>query len=358
LWFDYLNTGDGWRQGDWLINFGSGLVRRGLIGEGFIWLSDLSQISLIVVVIATQAVLLSLLLCTFLLLWLLSSNRTVLAVLFASPAFCMFLWAGDVQGIMRKEILGYLALAVLTLASAVPQFWRPLPVFALLLYAVACIGNVMHSFMLPLFLIGFYILYRQKRISFQSFMAFSIAGAVLAVFWLTFGIRFNSIDSLERVCSPLLERGLTQSICEHAIYWLVSGQVDHIDQVMQRMTFAAILEFGLIAGLSVLPVGLACYMLTPARLVLLIMAVALVSVAPLYFVATDWGRWVSISYTCFALLLAQAHFASIVQGRTRVSPLIVVSLIVVPFLVTPDHTIGWKPGGVTASVYQMLKDVL
>jgi len=31
LLFDYLNQGDGWRQGDWLINFGAGIVRRGVI---------------------------------------------------------------------------------------------------------------------------------------------------------------------------------------------------------------------------------------------------------------------------------------------------------------------------------------
>jgi len=102
LLFDYLNQGDGWRQGDWLINFGAGIVRRGVIGEGLILLSDLSGVALLVVTLLAQGALLGLLLLVFWLIWRAHNTRIMLVLLAASPMFCLMLWAGDVQGILHS----------------------------------------------------------------------------------------------------------------------------------------------------------------------------------------------------------------------------------------------------------------
>ncbi|WP_281857991.1 hypothetical protein, partial [Litoreibacter halocynthiae] len=110
LWFDFLIRGNGWRQGDWLINSGSGPVRRGIIGDALIWLSDTSSIPLLTLTIAVQVGILALLIGLFILVWRFHEHRLLFLFLIASPAFFLIQWAGEVQGIMRKEIFGYLAM--------------------------------------------------------------------------------------------------------------------------------------------------------------------------------------------------------------------------------------------------------
>ena len=85
---------------------------------------------------------------------------------------------------------------------------------------------------------------------------------------------------------------------------------------------------------------------------------AVASTLPLYFVATDWGRWLTVSYTSSALLLLQANFASVLRLRARPPLSLVLALMIAALLITPDHTIGWKPGGAVQNVIQTAGDFL
>lgn len=357
LWFDFLHHGDGWRQGDWLINFGAGLVRRGVIGEGLILLSDLTGAALLSVMILTQAALFVLLLAVFLLIWRLHHYRLLLVLFVASPMFCLFVWAGDVQGIMRKELLGYLALGFLVLSSAGPQF---LPVFLtlfLLFFALGNAGNLLHLFMTPAVLIGVYLLCWEGIISRAG--SYMLAGAVLAIALLCFGfaLSFKTVPEYLSMCQPLMDRGFDAGFCEHAIRWLVPAEVDHSVEVAVRLTPDSIQRFAAVSVISVIPLLLACKAFAEWRFPMLIIAASFIPLIPLYVLATDWGRWFSISYMTAALLLVMAHMA----GRLTIKQLpawpAVAVLMLVAIGLTPDHGIGWKPGGVLTSFIAMIRDL-
>lgn len=357
LWFDYLHHGDGWRQGDWLINFGAGLVRRGVIGEGLIMLSDLTGVALLAVMILTQATLFAILLIVFLLIWRLHHARLLLVLLVASPMFCLFVWAGDVQGIMRKELLGYLALGFLVLSSASPRYLPLYLTLFLLFFALGNAGNLLHLFMTPAVLIGVYLLCWEGIMSRAGSYILAALIVAIALLCVGFALIFKTVPEYLSICQPLMERGFDERFCEHAIRWLVPAEVDHSAEVYVRMTSQGLLHFTVVSLISVIPLLLACKAFAEWRFPLLIIAAAFIPLIPLYVIATDWGRWFSISYMTAALLLVMAHMA----GRLTIKRLpawqVVAVFMVVAVGLTPDHGIGWKPGGVVVTFIAMVRDL-
>jgi hypothetical protein len=357
LLFDYLNQGDGWRQGDWLINFGAGIVRRGVIGEGLILLSDLSGVALLVVTLLAQGALLGLLLLVFWLIWRAHNTRIMLVLLAASPMFCLMLWAGDVQGILRKELLGYLALGFLVLCSAMP---RLLPLFAtlfLLFFTLGNAGNLLHLFLTPVALIGVYLLCWEGLLSRRG--SYLLGGTVIgiALFCFGFALLFKTVPEYLGMCQPLMERGFDAGFCEHAIRWLVPEEVDHSAEVHVRMTPEGMQHFAAISLIAVIPLLLACRAFGEWRFPLLIILAAFLPMLPLYVIATDWGRWFSISYMSAAFLLVMAHFAGRLSVKKAPAWPIVAALLLLTFVLTPDHGIGWKPGGVIDAFIAMIRDL-
>lgn len=357
LLFDYLHHGDGWRQGDWLINFGAGIVRRGVIGEGMILLSDLSGVALLAVMILTQAALFALLLIVFLLIWKQSHARGLVVLLAASPMFCLFLWAGDVQGIMRKELLGYLALGFLVLSSAMPRLFGLCIALFLLFFALGNAGNLLHLLLTPAVLIGIYLLHFEGLLSRRG--AYLLGGGVVAIALSCFGFAliFKTVPEYLSMCQPLMERGFDAGFCEHAIRWLVPAEVDHSDEVHVRMTAEGIQNFAIVSLIGVIPLLLACMAFREWRFPLLVIASSFIPMLPLYVIATDWGRWFSISYMAAALILLLAHFAGRLTIKRPPAWPVVALLLVITLLLTPDHGIGWRPGGVVSAFIQMVRDL-
>ncbi len=357
LFFDYLHHGDGWRQGDWLINFGAGVVRRGVIGEGLILFSDLTGVALLVVMILTQAALFALLLVVFWSIWRLHYFHTIPVLLAASPMFCLFLWAGDVQGIMRKELLGYLALAFLILCSANPRRFSLFLTLFLLFFALGNAGNLLHLFMTPAVILGVYLLYWEGLISRRDAYMLGLAVVAIAVLCFGFALTFKTVPEYLGMCQPLIDRGFDAGFCEHAIRWLVPHEVDHSAEVRVRLTPENIQRFAAVSVISVIPLLLACKAFAEWRFPILIIGASFLPLIPLYVLATDWARWFSISYMTAAMLLVMANMAGRLTMKKEPSWLIVAVLLIVAIGLTPDHGIGWRPGGVVTAFIAMIRDL-
>ena len=94
--------GDPWQTGDWLINYGGGFVRRGLVGEllhglavdgwQLLWLVALVQVGLVLVLFTSSGILF----------WRTSASPAWL-MLTVSPAFLMFPVLYPFGG-LRKEL--------------------------------------------------------------------------------------------------------------------------------------------------------------------------------------------------------------------------------------------------------------
>jgi len=350
VWFDYLHAGNQWRQGDWLINFGSGFVRRGLMGEAFIWVSDMTGISLLVVVLIFQSLLFIALVMTFWIIGLMYSNRRILLLLVASPAFFPIFWAGDLQGIMRKELFGLLALGLLTMSSVISVRAAFYGSLAVVLFILGSIGNILHSFMAGSMVAGLYLAHEGGQISKQVFRVLATISLAMAALWMGVAIWFREAPDLAAMCAPLIARGFDEGICGGALSWMIADNVDHLAELRRQITPGAVAEYIVIASLSLVPVILSFFVFAEKRLLTILLVVAFVPMLPLYPVATDWGRWISISYTSFALLLVQAHAVDRLTIATLPPMRLVVPLLIVAFLITPAHGIGWRPGGAISGV--------
>ncbi len=353
--FDYVNGGHGWRQGDWLINFGDGPIRRGLIGEFLIFISDTSGLQLL---LTTQLFQVFLFLATAFVFWQIAlrhRNPGLLLFLAASPAFFLIFFAANPMGSMRKEVFGILALSLLVLDSLVKIRPGWLPALSVFTFTVGCIGNVLHSLMLPVMLTGLYFLYAQSRLSKSAFLVLSAISAAMALFWMTFAIVFNEVTNLDAICRPLLVRDLNFEVCNDAIRWLVTGEVAHSSQVVQRLTLVSSAEYIVVFVFSIIPLLLGLYVFFEKRLLLGIIAISFLPLLPLYLTATDWGRWLSISYTASILLIVQAHAAGRINYSALPRPRVIIFLIGISLLVAPEHSIGWKPVGALASIVEIFR---
>ena len=351
-WFDHINGGNGWRQGDWLINFGDGQIRRGLVGELLIFTSDSTGIGLLA---TTQIVQVLFFVATVFVLWQIAlrySTPLLILLLGMAPAGFLTFFAANPTGSMRKEVFGVLALGLLVLSSLTTKRTIVVPVIALAVYIIGCIGNVLHCLMFPIFIMGFYFLRKQDRLSRASFGALTGITILSAVFWLAYGITFRGISDLAPICAPLLERGLDAEICSGAIRWLVTGEVDHGAELVQRLTLAAVMEYAFVAVLSLIPLWIASRVFAERGLLVFVVVVCFVPLLPLYVTATDWSRWLSLSYTATALLLIQGHAAkqfTVVQLPSRA---LVAGYICAALFIAPEHSLGWKLGGAAREVVQ------
>lgn len=350
VWFDYLHHGSSWRQGDWLINSNAGLVRRGFVGDGLIALSDATGITLLPLVLIVQT---GLFLGLLLILWRLGSsteNRSLFLLLAASPAFLPIFWAGDVQGIMRKEIFGFLALGCLALANTRPGQGTFLSVLAVVLFTLGCIGNILHFFVAPALIYGLYLLFDSGRLSRSAFRALTGATLVMSLFWMGFAVVFRDVTDAQAICAPLLSRGLEAPFCSGALSWIVAGYVNHLSEVAARLTPVALGQFAVVAFFGIMPVILSFSLFAERRMIALIAAIAFLPMLPLYAITTDWGRWLNISYMSYVFLLFQASAGGRLNMITRPRLPLIYVLLAIALLLTHAHGIGWQVGGAIRSV--------
>lgn len=358
LWFDYLIGGDGWRQGDWLINFGAGPVRRGAIGEAIIVLSDMSGAPLLALTIGLQISLFLLFIMLFLLIWHRHTDRALILFLIASPAFFLIQWAGEVQGIMRKELLGYLAMGVLTLASISTRS-HPIFVFlALMLFALACFGNILNALLVIPFCWALYFLQVQGRLADRTFFGLSALAGSLALGSILFAVRFKDIPELAGICNPLISRGLDPSFCNLALSWMVTDKVDHAVEVGQRVNPENLVQFAAVALLAIVPIVILFRLIRETGHLALIVATTFLPMLPLYILATDWGRWLSIPYSFLVFVVLIGHHAGKLTFRRELSPTAIYMMLVLSLLISHDVSIGWDVGGTVASFVRTAEDFL
>jgi hypothetical protein len=92
--------------------------------------------------------------------------------------------------------------------------------------------------------------------------------------------------------------------------------------------------------------------------VALIALICFIPMLPLYVIATDWGRWFSISYTVAACLILLMQATAEPQKLRRPSAATLSLLLTTALLLTPAHGIGWQAGGVVQALLKTVKDVL
>lgn len=301
---DWLRGGNGWKQGDWLINSNINFVRRGGLGSAFLWVSDVMSLDPLGVVIAVQAIIF--IASVFLLVLLVSKvayKRYFLFLLF-SPSFCLMFWVGDPQGGFRKEIILYLAMLLVGLGVS----WRKKSAiyFSVLVAGVGCFGHEINCLLLPAFCFCIFFAFGDGIIDRFDALLMSMVGVVVAsvlgVQYFAFGYYANP----ESVCLPLLDRGLDKHLCDGAISWIgktsASGR-GAVSNMHQNASIGNVVGFVFSYVVSSLFFVKFVRFFDKERALFLVYFCCFVPMVPLYFVAVDWGRWMSAHVTSATLCL-------------------------------------------------------
>lgn len=352
---DYRAGGNGWKQGDWLINNAAGPIRRGPFGSAIISISDWLNLDPLAFVVIIQISLLALTFATFRILVTSMRNPMISIILIMSPAIFVVFWVADPQGSVRKELIAFAGISLYAL-GAVRANW----VLLWLGVVIFLVSNLSHEAMV-LFVPTFFaiILFSGLHKTSATHSIASVAVIVsFSIYALLFAMRHTRVDDIYPICAMLTERGLAESICSGAIRWLSYDTAYGFEAVSSRLGVRSLGGF-LVAYFAALAPLVYIIWLSEKRMWGL-MAVILLALpfVPLYPVAVDWGRWMSFHVFSATIVLACAISTNRFVLQRAPSHYYVWSLVTLGLLISPLHTIGGILGGVPRRIASNLMRLL
>lgn len=294
--------GDPWKTGDWLINYRGGFVRRGGLGEIFLLISELLKVKLLWLTFFFQLNIYFVTLYFVARIYLARTRAIEWSILLLSPAFLLFAFY-DYLGGFRKEVIAFAAFSILAEQYIRLKLSVPKLLTSYFLYFIGCISHELIALTCPFFLYIVHLSYKKnifsQRTAYLSYIFF-LTNAANAL-WI--GIDFHGdIDAVNSICNSIVQQEVRPDICLGSI---ASLSVSYTGEVQAKLgDFIQI--YMPIFALALLPV-LASDWYQKDKLSFLILGVGLLCLAPLFFVAYDWGRWIHIFvYFITVLQLAQS----------------------------------------------------
>ncbi|MGP6086945.1 hypothetical protein [Antarctobacter jejuensis] len=347
--WDFATGGSAWRQGDWLINGTLVEVRRAFFGDTFIALHDLTGVPLLALVCGVQMVLIvGLCLTVHRLLRILGPEIALSLAL--SCGFFAVLWVAGHEGALRKELVGFTALALCALALV--RRAAPLLVAGTGLLWLGFLGHEALVLLLPCYLLLLWL--GRGQVAGWLLAALAVSSSIAAGLALHYALRFSEVPEAALVCRPLLERGMDPLICDGAIQWLEMDRAQGMREVRKLLNPLAVGSFALAYLVALMPLALILWRSDHPRVGIAIGLGLALPFVPLYPVALDWGRWVGMHVFCGVVAMGLA----LALGRLRVAEppgrwqraLWAAPLVIVPV----TNSIGALPGGVVYPLWQVL----
>ena len=294
---------DGWIIGDWLINYDLGFVRRGLSGEIIFLIHQLTGVNHNYIVMVVQSVSYFF----FIYLIFLILNKKIITfwlfILLLTPGFLLFTYY-DGMAVGRKEVLLY-ALFALWIKNLVEERFgsRLCILFSFAVFLLTLMHEVVVFYAFYFVLPYYFQRNSQKHKSFNFVFVvpiFSLFGIALLLVW------GQTIDGT-MICPDLLKKGVDPRACEGVVNYgsFTLGQVkSSLFSLFDDLHF---FKFILIFVIILIPNALFIASIElerqlKFRWLLINLAMVLFSM-PLFFIAADWGRWVSMHVTLSVLSL-------------------------------------------------------
>jgi len=302
-----------WAIGEWLINYKAGFVRRGLMGELFLFMARITHIHLnwLVYILQTAAYV-TFFVSAYLLARRVRLSLLVCAIIF-SPAVFSFIVLDPPNG-FKKEILFFALLGVtlLVLQRARPRDWQ----LSLLLSILGTLLILSHEpifFYLPYLLAGAVLatprLQRALAIIAAPVLVWSAAAVLAARHPGTVAMASIICTSVGGTIKPF---GVNDgSICSGGIVWLGQTLAEAHRRTMLRITVGHAAQlYGILSILVFAPIVTILVLLYRRhhlhRQVRVVAGFALIAAAGstlLFYRGYDWGRWIHIHAVALTLLL-------------------------------------------------------
>ena len=291
------------RIADWLINYQGGFVRRGLVGELILRLSDFFGLNpglwVLVLQLSGYGVFF---LYSYLLLrrvrgWL------RLSLLVYSP-FIFAFQINDIPGGFRKEVLYFALLAVLVWAARAleDRGFRRLFVGGLLMYPLLIFSHEMLAIFLPWLLIVYLLRFGMSRRN-MVLLGLLLLPSILA-FALSVSHSGRNIP-LSSIVDPINARGyqINEDSGVEVLHWSLEDGADSVINHGRRLHFLG--TYSLVLLLSAIPFLLIRDRLRKvfcSRFTMMLGLTSLLGTALLCVVAADWGRFIYIQAVSLFLI--------------------------------------------------------
>jgi len=301
---------DQWEIGDWLINYQGGFIRRGLLGEIFIKVSQILGINIVMLVLGSQVFFYLIFLAYTCRLAMKSTFSPLNAALIFSPAFILFPVL-DPQGGFRKEILLFALLATLCfyLSTNDKKIARGLPIFIGLASTIIVLSHEILAIYLPYILCAF-IIYDKGLGDVSRKILLSLLPAI-AITILLLGFSKGDQQVVNTICNSLKPNIPADCFHSGAIYWMGQGMTVAYQYVLERIKVNTLLTYVLLAFLAFLPLGILQFTRQFSRFfenkgmrfwLTICIASSLIGSLPLFWIGIDYGRFIYIHVTCLSLL--------------------------------------------------------
>lgn len=311
-----------WITGDWLLNWRAGFMRRGLTGSLTYTLSDLTGIDPLWIVAAMQVAFFVALAVAVLFMLKRVAITVPVALLILSPAFIMPFFV--VKQAMSKEMVGFLALALLALRAFGLRPWVTWAAVAV--FAFAGFAHETNAFLMPAALALLAVLVAGGAMPRAEARNAGLALVAIAAVVILTAMIWNGAGLSQAVCEVMLSYGGQKAFCGT---W---GPTIWLDRDMAYgMTFTW--DVNVVSGvwpwfvlgfvLSMLPFAL--FRLTgdtAGRRSLWLLAAAALGIlvfAPLFVIASDWGRWIAMHTTALTFMVLAGLRLGLVEPRPGVT---------------------------------------
>ncbi len=316
----YLQAMDwsGWSIGEWLTNLEAGWVRRGLGGQVILLLSDATSIPMNWIVLAIQGATYL----AFVALFLNLLHKKVITfwyfVACFAPSFLLFTYY-DSMAVGRKEVLLYLMFIIwLRLCLMGRNTSSTTLIFSTIYFVLTLIHETFFFYSLYFVLAAVLCRKNSRGKSLLSLLIplVSFLGIVLTA--LTGG----PMDG-PGICESLLSRGIPPSVCSGPINFGVPSSGALLHQYVSSFDLTSLAQIGWVFLLVISPIYLILQSVNLSRsqryqFIGLLIGFIVFSM-PIFMLATDWGRWISMHCT-LAILLSLAMLPERRSQQLAINP--------------------------------------
>ena len=296
FFFQKYNNYVEWTISEWLINYQGGFTRRGLIGEIVFQISKLSSLTIRETILTFQIT--TYLLYFYLLYKFLKDTNNNILFIFAifSPLFVIYPIA-EVEVLGRKEIFIYVSFLLVVNIFSIKNIQNRHYFYFSIILMISCL--IWEGFVIYISYFIFILILKNNLVLIKSFLTkLTISLIPLSIsFYFVFFHRLDE-NGLKMMCQSINE-------CYGAISYLNRSLSSNISEVTSKFQISFLIRYILVLIIGFFPLFL---LIKNSKLnykqkfkndyfYLIFFIIIFTPSLIFYYIAQDWGRWVSISYT-------------------------------------------------------------
>ena len=296
FFFQKYNNYVEWTISEWLINYQGGFTRRGLIGEIVFQISKLSSLTIRETILTFQIA--TYLIYFYLLYKFLKDTNNNILFIFAifSPLFVIYPIA-EVEVLGRKEIFIYVSFLLVVNIFSIKNIQNRHYFYFSIILMISCL--IWEGFVIYISYFIFILILKNNLVLNKSFLTkLTISLIPLSIsFYFVFFHRLDE-NGLKMMCQSINE-------CYGAISYLNRSLSSNISEVTSKFQISFLIRYILVLIIGFFPLFL---LIKNSKLnykqkfkndyfYLIFFIIIFTPSLIFYYIAQDWGRWVSISYT-------------------------------------------------------------